>query len=79
MHMQVEDGLPCMLAVIDHDAIPMPESLLLGDLGRSHQKLAQDDFVVLLGPGQRRKSLLVLGDDEDVDWGGRGDVPEGED
>lgn len=79
MHMQVEDGLSGMLPVIDDDTVTLGEPLLLGDLGCSHQQLPQNNLMLFLSLRQSGQSLLLLGDNEDVHWRRRSDVPKGED
>lgn len=77
--MQVEDSLPRMLTIINHQSVSLLQTLLLCNAGCSHHHLAQDDLVPILSAGDSSESVLVLGDDEDV--GGRhgSDVAEGED
>jgi hypothetical protein len=74
--MQVEDGLPCIGAVI-HDQAALPGAVFTGEFGAEADHFA-DERVVF--PGKRgRAAEVFFGDDQEM--GGRlgGDIPEGED
>ena len=77
--MQVKDGLPGMLSIIDDNPVTLLEAFLLGDLRRRDQQLPQNNLMSLFGLGDTGQSVFVLGDDEDVGRSNWCNVPESED
>lgn len=73
--MEVEDGLPCLLAAVDDQPVVL-QPLLLRHSSRDGKQVAHKGFILWLygigtGDGFAR-------DAEDVDWRGRVDVAEGD-
>ena len=76
MHVEVADGLAAVGACVDDESVARCKLLLLGDLGGGDEELAEQ--FGLLGGGVGERAEVLLGDDENVRWGLRVDVGEGE-
>lgn len=68
-----------MLAVVYHKSVSVAQSFLLGDLCSSYQHLSQNDLVFFLSLGDPSKSVLILGNDDDVSGRNWCNIAEGED
>jgi hypothetical protein len=68
-----------MLSIVNHQSVSLLQSLLLGHPRSSHQQLPQNGLVPVLSLGDAGQSVLMLRDDENVNRGNWGDVPEGKD
>ena len=80
MQVQVVDGLRPAHAVVDHDAEPvLAQPLLLGDLPRHEEQVAEGLFVLgRRGLGEPAEPVAGLWDHQEMDGGLRGDVAEGQ-
>ena len=66
MDVQVVDALASLNAVVDDDPEPLVQLLLLRDLLRGVQEVAEELFVTLLRLAELRQAAADLGDDQKV-------------
>ena len=76
MDVQVVDALASLNAVVDDDPEPLVQLLLLRDLLRGVQEVAEELFVTLLRLAELRQAAADLGDDQKVGLCLGRDVPE---
>lgn len=76
MNMKLIDCLACMMISVDADPVPIIELLLLSELRRNIQKVAQDWLILVRNLSQIRYGLS--GYDEIMYRGNRIDVLDGE-
>lgn len=75
----MEYSLASVLSIVYHNSVSFFEFFLFSYLGGSDEESSEDLLVFFLSCREASKSVSLPGNDDDVNWGCRGNVAEGED
>lgn len=74
--MEMHHGLTSVDAIVDDNPVAVRQALRASHLACDHHEMTQDGLVSLRGVRQANKPVSLLGNDEDVNWCLRIDIPE---